>query len=196
MLQEYAVRIFSILIIFVLSGCAGIGVVATSDPYKKLAQADAMMNQDRSAMAELLIGDALKVFVEKNDEAGIADAYNAYGNLYKHPSYHGKWKPTFEKLGTYDGTYQKSIDYFNKARDIFEKRNDVTGVSKSLLGIGNVYGIKNDREKSCQYYNKALDHYNSGKEQGLIKAEPVMNDRRYKNLGELIKAFITHYCDT
>lgn len=178
-----------------LSGCAGIGVVATSDPYQKLDQADAMMAQDRAAMAESLISDALKVFEEKNDVAGIADAYHAYGNLYKHPSYHGKWKPTFEKLGTYDGTYQKSIDYFNKSKEIFEGKKDATGVSKSLFGIGHVYGIKNEREISCQYYSKALARYRSGKEQDLVETEPVMNDRKYKNLGELIQAFIHQDCN-
>ncbi len=185
----------SMVFILLLSGCAGIGVAATSDPYQKLDQADAMMAQDRAAMAESLISDALKVFEEKNDAAGIADAYHAYGNLYKHPSYHGKWKPTFEKLGTYDGTYQKSIDYFNKAKEIFENKKDATGVSKSLFGIGHVYGIKNERETSCQYYSKALARYRSGKEQDLVETEPVMNDRKYKNLGELIQAFINHDCN-
>lgn len=184
------------VVLLLLTGCAGVGLVATSDPKEKLQQADYLMMQDRPALAELTIKDAMRIFQEKGDELGMADAYHAYGNLYKDDSYHGKWAAFFKKEGTYDGTYMKSIENFNKAMVLFQKHSEESGVVKCLLGIGNAYGLRNEKAKSCEYYRQSLSRYDKAKKEGNLKVEPVMHDKRYKNMGELIEAFIKNYCET
>ncbi len=183
-----------VTLLLLLSGCAGVGLVATSDPNEKLSQADYLMQQDRALLAELTIKDAIEIFKKNNDELGLADAYHAFGNLYKHPTYHGKWKPQFEKAGTYDGSYMKSIENFEKAMNIFKKHKEGSGVAKCLLGIGNAYGIKGNTLQSCEYYNKASDYYQQSKKEGTLGNEPVINNPNYNNMGDLIDAFRDGYC--
>ncbi len=192
MVKKLLITIFLLL----LTCCAGVGLVATSDPKEKLRQADYLMMQNRAALAELTIRDAMKIFRKNNDELGIADAYHSYGNLYKDNSYHGKWAAFFKKEGTYDGTYMKSIENFNMAMVLFENHSEDSGVVKCLIGIGNAYGLRNEKEKECENYNRALSRYKKSKEEGKIKVEPVIHDKRYKNMGELIEAFIKYNCKT
>lgn len=189
-------RLVALAVLLILTGCAGVGLVATSDPKEKLRQADYLMMNDRPALAELTIRDAMAIFREKNDELGMADAYHAYGNLYKGESYHGKWASFFKKEGTYDSTFMKSIDNFNKAMALFEKHSDESGVIKCLVGIGNAYGLRNEEEKECSFYNQALLRYKKSKQEGTMKVEPVIHDKRYKNLEELIEAFVKYSCKT
>ena len=177
-----------------LNGCAGIGLMATSDPYRKLQQSDYLMAQERAALAEFTIKDALETFKRNNDELGVAEAYHSLGNLYKNDSYHGKWAEYFKKVGTYDGTYMKSIDHFTKAMELFEKHSEKSGVVKCLVGIANAYGLRGEREKSCDYYNQSLERYNQAKQAGQLKHEPVMLNPQYKNMGDLIEAFMKYEC--
>jgi len=187
-------RFIAVALLISLMGCAGVGLVATSDPIKKLMQAEYLMQEDRALLAELTVKDAIKIFNENNDELGLADAYHTFGNLYKHPSYHGRWKPHFEKAGTYDGSYMKSIYNYEKAMKLFKKHNIGNGVTKCLVGIGNVYGIKGDTKKECEYYDKALDYYWQSKKEGTFGIEPVINNPNYNNLGDLIESFKEGHC--
>lgn len=183
-----------VLLLSAIIGCTGVGFVATSDPNKKLAQANALMDQDRALLAEDVIKQALEIFQKDGDELGMADAYHTYGNLYKHTSYHVTWAAKFKELGTYDGTYMKSISNYEKAIKLFEKNNEETGVVKCLVGIGNAYAGRGENEKECKYYKEALSRYQSAKKEGRLNREPVIFDKRYNNLGELIEAFIQGYC--
>ncbi len=187
---------FAFLAMFFLSGCAGIGLMATSDPYRKLQQADYLMSQERAALAEFTIKDALVIFERNHDELGMAETYHSFGNLYKNDSYHGKWAEYFKKAGTYDGTYMRSIDNFTKAMELFRKHSEESGVVKCLLGIGNAYGLRGERGKSCDYYDQALERYKKAKQAGQLKNEPFTLNPYYKNMGELIEAFIKYECGT
>jgi len=182
------------LLCVTLIGCTGIGFIATSNPYRKLAQASELLRQDRALLAELVIGDSLEIFKRKGDELGMAEAYHAYGNLYKHYSYHGEWAATFKKYGTYDGTYMKSITHFEKSKGYFERNGKELGVIKCLFGIGNAYELRGNREKACTYYNEALSRYRAGEKQGTITPEPIIHNRQYKDPGELIESFMKSSC--
>ena len=168
-----------ILLLSVITGCTGIGFVATSDPHKKLAQANSLMEQDRLLLAKDVIAQALDIFKKEGNELGMADAYFTYGNLYKRSS---------------DRTYKKSISNYENAIKLFEKHGEITGVSKSLVGIGNAYALRGDNKNECKYYSEALSRYQIAKKEGKINREPIIYDKRYKNLGELIQAYIKGYC--
>lgn len=179
-----------IILLALIAGCSGVGHVATSDPNRKIGQAYSLMSQDRLLLAEDMIRQALASFESAGDQLGMAEAYNAYGNLYKNDLYiNGRWKAKFKELGTYDGTYMKSIESFSKCRDLFKQIQDGSGEAKCLLGAGNAYGLRGDNIKECEYYKRALSTYNNAKQtRGTIKEPQMLTG--YANLGELIEAFI------
>jgi tetratricopeptide (TPR) repeat protein len=184
-----AIGAISILVVF-LSACTGIGYIATSDPYKKLGQAQSLVEEDRLLLAEDVIGQALAQFQESGDLLGMADAYHAYGNLYKNDLYHnGRWTQAFKQRGTYDGTYTKSIVNFQKAQALFEQLGDEVGVAKCLMGIGNVYSIRNEVSQACAYYGEALERFRKAKASGKPLATPQMLTG-YADVGALTEAFM------
>ena len=171
------------ILLFTISGCAGVGLVATSNPDVKIQQAYRMMNEGRALMAEDLIRQAMVIYKKENNILGIAEAYHTYGNLYKHSSYHNK------KPGTFDRSFMKSVSNYEMAKTSYEQVGDEVGAVKSLIGMGNAYHLRNEDNKACGYYSEALSRYNSGKENGVITKEPVILDKRYKNIGDVIIAF-------
>ena len=173
-----------------IAGCAGIGYVATTDPYQKLGQAQSLVGEDRLLAAEDVIGQALSTFQQRNDIAGMAEAYHAYGNLYKNGLFQdGRWTPKFQELGTWDGTYTKSIANFSKAQQLFEQSADEIGAVKCLVGAGNAYSLRNDKPKACALYREALTRYRNAKGTGQpLKAHPILTG--YADIGALTEAFI------
>lgn len=195
--QGEIMKKFAVILILLCSGCTGVGLVATSDPGKKLQQAYALIAQDRAVLAEDVIRQAMSIYKERNDKLGMAEAYHAYGNLYMSKSYHDKNAETFKKLGTYDGTYQNSINNFKQAIKLFESSKSEVGVVKSMVGIGNAYIEKKEPSKACKYYVQALSRYNTDKKSGAITNEPQIFDKRFNNMGQVIESYVKYYkCHT
>ncbi|TVT47658.1 MAG: hypothetical protein FHK82_18060 [Sedimenticola thiotaurini] len=163
--------------------------MSTSDPNVKIQQAYRLMDEDRALMAEDLIRQAMLDYKEAANSEGMAEAYFAYGSLYKHNTYH-KHSAIFKKWGTYDGSYDKSISNFENAVRKFEEAGSEIGAVKSLVGIGEAYNIKNEDITSCRYYAKALARYNEGKTSGAITKEPVIYVKGAKNVGQVIEALM------
>ena len=182
-------RLLAILLTIILSGCAGVGLMPTSDPNIKIQQAYRMIDEDRALIAEDLIRQAMALYHESGNTEGMAEAYFTYGNLYKHPTYHNN-SAAFEKFGTYDGTYKKSIENYKEAIKQFESAGSEIGVVKSLTSIGEAYNLKNDKITSCLYYEKALARYHAGKESGAITKEPVIYVHGAMNTGQIIEALM------
>ncbi len=179
-----------IILTGLLVGCSGVGHVATSDPNRKISQAYSLMSEDRLLLAEDMIRQAFVCFEAAGDKSGMAEAYHAYGNLYKNDLYiNGRWKAKFKEMGTYDGTYMKSINNFSLCQGLYSQIGNGFGEAKCLLGTGNAYGAKGETEKACDYYKKSLAAYNGAKQTGSNFKEPQMLSG-YANMGELVKAFI------
>jgi tetratricopeptide (TPR) repeat protein len=180
----------SVIMIALLVGCSGIGYIATSDPYVKIRQTYSLISEDRLLLAEDLLQQALVKFKETGDEAGMAEAYHAFGNLYKNEFYvHGRWSATFKQRDMYDGTYTKSLDSFEKCRDLYKQLGDGSGEAKCLVGAGNAYDLRGDRDKACEYYQQSLKTYIAAKQAGGNFKEPQMLTG-YANMGVLIEAFM------
>ncbi len=173
-----------------LVGCTGIGHISTSDPYGKLSQAQALVAEDRLLLAEDVIGQALRQFREAEDIVGMAEAHHAFGNLYKNGLYQdGRWTAQFQKLGTWDGSYQKSIDNFARAQELFEEAGDEIGAVKCLIGGGNAWSLRGDRGKACALYAEALDRYRAAKDSGRpLRDHPILTG--YADIGWLAEAFM------
>lgn len=75
--------VFAAALAVLLSGCSAVGVVASSDPHVKIAQAEEMQREGRYARARQLLDGALEIFQRQNDEEGVGEVYRAYGFYYR-----------------------------------------------------------------------------------------------------------------
>jgi len=83
--------LFIAFILVIVAGCAGVGVVSSSDPLTKLNDAeDLFMRQDRPLIAERLIREATAIYQERDDPHGLGNAYREYGDFLTSPAV-SKW---------------------------------------------------------------------------------------------------------
>ena len=168
-------RFAALLIVVILStGCAGVGVVATSDPFRKLADAEVLfIRQDRPLLAELLIREAMAIFQEQGDSRGLGHANREYADLLTSPSVSGKWAEYYQKNGfadrtvTYDNRNEKASEYYAKAVEHYARAADQLHGSDRYDNMINVYYNMaysyyrlDDRAKACHFYDETLVAYN------------------------------------
>src|SRR3989442_11453492 len=153
-------RLFSLRCFFLIAltgGCAGVGVVATSDPAAKLRDAgDLFDRQDRPLIAERLIREAMDIYQANNDQLGLAEAYRTYGFFFRSPSIEGKWNNYYRANGfldrsaTFATRYAKSIEYFEKARTIFAASTRYDALTNVDLNMGFTYIAAGNTPAACQ----------------------------------------------
>ncbi len=99
----------------------------TSDPAKKLSNTYMLFDkQKRPIPAEKLIRESITIYKNKNNQLSLAEAYRAYGfffrsNAVKKWHAHYKEKGFYDSDATYEKRYEKSIEYFSKAENIYLK---------------------------------------------------------------------------
>ncbi len=156
---------FLLTIIILLSGCDAALVLHTSDPGQKLCNAYEMMEPNgRFIPAKRFIEEAEKIYKEKGDKQGLAEAYHAFGNLYKHGPV-GKLENKYRD-------YDLSRQYFERAYNIYDELGDDMGRAKCLLGISQT--LQNDKIKECEYLKKSLEVYYEGKKKNPSAEMPIL----------------------
>jgi tetratricopeptide (TPR) repeat protein len=163
MSMSHLVRLFVICLI-TLTGCAGVGVIATSDPAAKLNDAgDLFDRQDRPLIAERLIREAIDTYQSNKDQLGLAEAYRTYGFFFRSPSIEGKWNKYYrengflDKSATFDSRYTKSIEYFEKARTIFADNKRFDALTNVDLNMGFTYVAMGNSPAACQAFDKSAE---------------------------------------
>ncbi len=148
------------------SGCAGFGIVATSDPAAKLSDAEDLFDrQDRPLPAERLIREAIDIYQEKNDQVGLAGAYRTYGFFFRSPSVEGKWNKIYrangflDKSATFETRYAKSIEYFEKARAIYAENKRFDRLTNVDLNMGFSYAGMGNKDAACNAFDRSLESY-------------------------------------
>ena len=150
-------------LVLLLSACEGAGILATGDPYTKLAQAHTLWrNEGRVMQARRLVEQAIVIFDERGDKAGLAQAYWEYGLVarigganadpviyYLHPESIAEHKPTLEELDLSDDYLARSAALASEVR-----RLDI--VFNANLFLGNNQVLRGDNQKSCAFYDLAL----------------------------------------
>ncbi len=148
----------------VLGGCAAVGVVATDDPRAKLADAVALFDhQDRPIPAERLIHEAISICSRSADRPCLADAFRAYGFFFRSPALTGKWSKTFQESGfldktaTYASRYMKSVEYFEKAAEIYRDLGRHGALTNVLLNKGFSQVLASDTKAACISFDLSLE---------------------------------------
>lgn len=152
-------KLMSVSFSLALAGCAGVGVVATSDPNVKLSDATYLFDQeDRPLIAERLIREAIEICQSKSDQLCLAEGYRTYGFFFRSPSVYGKWAKHYQEEGfldksaTFEHRYTKSIEYFEKAHQIattLERFDMLTNVN---LNMGFTYELMGEPKLACQAF--------------------------------------------
>lgn len=166
------------LLVAFLASCAGMGIPDSSDPYKKLQYAYGAMNQGRYIPANRLIVEAIDKFKERNDKAGLAEAYATYGNYHK---YAFTAKPLTKAPNP-----QESVKYFEEAIKLYTEIGDKNGVAKCHMGIGDALN-QTDKKASCQHYDLAIQTYDENGTKFAINP-------RYRDFPEMVRAFKKELC--
>ncbi|MES1982088.1 MAG: hypothetical protein V4443_06390 [Pseudomonadota bacterium] len=156
-----------------LVGCAGVGIVATSDPDRKLRDAEHLwVKQDRPLPAERLISEAIEIYQKRGDLRSQGAAYRQYGNLllsksltkwgFPNMSFHDQTVPGV----TFENRRDKALEYFGKALEVYQKYEQVPLAAKQYDDLTNLYYVMawtynglNDHDNTCKYFDKSLGAY-------------------------------------
>ena len=171
-------RVF-ILLSFILSilGCSAAGVIHSSDPYQKVNNSYAMINQGRAIPAERFAKEALQEFEENNDAFGQGEAHVVLGLLYKSP---------VMKI------QDKSIHHFIKAIESFGSINNYANLAKSKFGLANAYAQNNENKKQCEFYASSIADYKKAKQ--INPNESFKFNPSFSSFEEMVIAFKKEYC--
>lgn len=103
-----------------------------------LYRANLESQRENLYVAEKFIVDAENILVRYGTEAGLAQAYSMHGAILS-----GR------------GEYEKSQTLFLKAFDLYQKVNDLQGLSSLSLNIGNNYKEIGSSHEALKYYHYA-----------------------------------------
>ena len=172
-----------------LLGCSAAGVVYTSDPYKKLNNAYALMNQGRPIPAERSAKEALASYAESNNKAGVAESHIFFGQLYKHKSY--ELFDTSARQINEESSRDKSIYHSQKAVDIYTDLGNYTQAAKAKFALANGY-VKKDKATACRLYDESVMDFTKGKR--LNTTEGFKFNPKFKSFESMVASFKQKFC--
>ena len=180
------VRIAAVLCCTALvAGCASLSGRSTNDPAVMLQWAsEDFSSRNEPAEAEKLILDALKVYQRSGDRLGRAEAYRQYGLFLRSPTV-TKFKQYYVTEGFQDESirfadrYEKAIEYFIKARDIFAAYKKYDKLSNVDISLAKTYAQLNRHAEACDSLAKSIENYAAYKQ-----ANPDMKEFHAEELAD------------
>jgi tetratricopeptide (TPR) repeat protein len=142
-----------------LSACAGVGVIETSNPREKVAQAGHLIDTGRAGLARRLLNEAVEIYQrDKNDPAGLAEAYRQYaflarvGGATEGVILIRQPVPVFVPDGL-----ELSDTYFQRALATFTEANRLDMATNVLMQLSNNAYFRKDIPQACVYLDKAVE---------------------------------------
>ena len=120
-----------------MAGCAAVGVLPTSDPGRKLGDANAMMAQGRALRARQFAAEAFAIYQNKGDAAGQARAHSVLGDVNRDGEGAG-----FPNLS-------EARAQFGAAAELYEGLGWRKWEAFNLYALAGVQQIEGDRPGSC-----------------------------------------------
>jgi hypothetical protein len=160
--------------VFFLSGCAGVGIVSTSDPGEKLNDAEVLfLKKNRPVPAEKLIQEALVIYQERDDSHGLGNAHREYGDLLRSPAV-ASWEPSYRKSGgfldksiTFDNRLKKASEHYATALEYYRRAEQQELAASKYDALTNVYYnmawsnlALGARDEACSDFDRSLQAYN------------------------------------
>ena len=176
-----------------LTGCAAAAVPYTSDPAKKLKNAESLyINSNRPLPAESLIEEAYEGCRKKyaKDDTCLAAVYITYAGFLQSNAV-SNWAEGYRKDGfwdksvTVDNRFEKAIEYWFKAIEIFEKERMFAEASNGYLNIGKIYHYRiRNASEACKKYNQSIQSHLKFKNE--YPGEEVQLPKGYNNFIDFI----------
>lgn len=158
----------AMLAVFILCACEGVGIPATDNPNAKLDQADYLLGRGRVFQANRITQQAIEIFTQHNDKAGLARAYREYalvakaGGLGSNPIVtRDPTKPLSPRSEDLDLTEK----YLQMALDLAIETKQLHIAANIVFLQGNVQVLRGTPLKSCSYYDLALKRFHEADEQ-------------------------------
>jgi len=173
-----------------LIGCATLLQSKPEDPSGKLREAvELFSSKDEPVEAEELLHDVVEVYRKNQDDLGLAEAYRQFGLFYRSNAVN-KFEEYYVKEGFLDKTvkfstrYEKAIEYFNKARDIFAADRQYAVLSNLQLSIAKTYDLMNQHENACAAFELGLENHLAFKKSAApetleLRADEIANYEQY-----------------
>jgi tetratricopeptide (TPR) repeat protein len=153
----------TLIIALLLGACAGVGIVESDDPYKKLSEARYLWRvSGRVMQARHQLDEAIAIFERRDDKAGLAEAYRQYGLIARigganpdpviqiNPGPNGPaLNPSHEELALSDGYLSRTVALATEA-----KRFDLVTNANFLLGNNQV--LRGNPQSACPFYERAV----------------------------------------
>jgi tetratricopeptide (TPR) repeat protein len=173
----------SSLFIAFFSGCAGVGIVYTSNQYQKLENATVLFEQqDRPLAAKRLILEVMTTCEEEKirphadflpgsckkvtttcEEAKanlcLAKAWETYGSLLQSESAR-RWASLQGESAFPADRYDQSAQYYGKAATVFVELENHGDAANAYLGQERAFELAGRKVEACAAYLKTLDQYN------------------------------------
>jgi hypothetical protein len=130
------------------------GVVATSDPRKELANALALFDHGRPLPAERMIVDAIAQCERTGNNECLGEAYRVYGLFFQSAAV-TEFKVQYQKYGfldksaTWHTRYQASILYFRRAAAIAQDTDHYDALSNIYYLTGRSFAHMHDIDRAC-----------------------------------------------
>jgi len=163
-----------IVLVTILPGCAG---RRTKDPAVMLQWAsEEFSSKDDPIQAEERLQEALQIYRKSMDRLGLAETYRQYG-LFLRSNAVTKFQQHYNTVGFLDESvkftnrYQKAVEYFLKAKDIFEENKKYDTLSTVYISLAKTYAHLGRELEGCDSLTKGLASYNAYK-----KANPDMKE--------------------
>ena len=162
-------RFLRVLLVCVMAlswgGCSSLrGTQAIPDRQSNLRDAAELYeHEDRPVVAERLIRQTLDAYARSDDELGLADSYRAYAYFLRSQSVESK-RQYFREYGFLDPTvsfetrYERSIDYLDKAREIYQRYGRYDALTNINLNIGFTYEVLGNAEAACRAFDRSLEN--------------------------------------
>jgi tetratricopeptide (TPR) repeat protein len=183
----------------VLTGCAGFGIVATSDPLAKLRDAeDLYARQYRPLPAERLIREAMAIYEERDDPHGLGHAHRNYGDFLGSAAVL-KWEALYRRDGfldktiSFDNRKTKALEHYSKALEYYRRAEKQHQQAQKYDALTNVYYsmawshfMLDENDKACFYYDQALGAYHENIRRNP-NAKPFVPSG-YRSISDLIES--------
>jgi signal transduction histidine kinase len=116
--------------------------------------------------------EAIAIAQRINDNIGLANAYRNLSILYFY----------------YDENYSISMEYLQRALDIFENNHDSIGIANCYISLGHAYRGLRIRDKEIEYHKKSLEIFKRLKITERIGVSSMNLGESYLNNGEYDKS--------
>ena len=186
---------FTSCVLLSLIGCAAALVPYTNDPKQKIADAYWLFDEKYRALpAEKLLHEAIDIYKNNNDEAGLADSYRAYAIFLRSRAvekYSERYKERgfIEKSITYKNRYLKSIEFLNKSKEYYLTKQKYDELTNTYLHIGFTYAASNNLSEACNAFNKSIDANKAFVEKNPKAKIQLDGYKSYKDyIGNLMRA--------